>query len=337
MGKHYYQLSLDERCSIAQGVAAGQSIQKIAADLDRPASTVSRELSRNAANLARYKAAYAGHQAAARRWRGSKLARQPELREQVLSRLAGGYSPVQVAGRLALERRGKVISHESIYRYIYAELKRSNDGAWRNFLPYAKSKRGRRSHAKRNPVLAIKHRVSIAKRPQAANPRRQPGHWEADLMLFSTNRQNLIAIHERTSRATFFIPQPTKEAKPTARAINAFLKRLPKQLRRTITFDNGTEFALHHTLNAKLGLKTFFCDAHAPWQKGGVENAIGRFRRFMPRNTDIAAIKPKDIIDRAIALNNIPRKCLDFRTPAEVFSKQLLHFKCESTSRLSPG
>ena len=171
--------------------------------------------------------------------------------------LAMGWSPAQAAGRLALEEHSKVISHESIYRFIYAEMRRANDGAWRNYLPYAKSRRGRRSHAKRNPVLAIKNRVSIEYRPKAAQARKQPGHWEADLMLFKTYRQNLIARHERSSRATFFIPQKTKQAKPTARAIAAFLKRLPKRLRRTIAFDNGTEFALHNTLNTGPGLKTF--------------------------------------------------------------------------------
>lgn len=337
MGKHYSQLSLEERCAIAQGRAAGQSIQKIAAALDRPASAVSRELRRNRASKDSYKPGYADEQAKARRWRGSRLARQHGLGREVVTKLAMGWSPVQVAGRLALEQGSKVISHESIYRFIYAEMRRTNDGSWRKLLPRAKFKRGRRSHAKRNPVLSIKDRVSIENRPKAALSRRQPGHWEADLMLFKTYRQNLIGLHERASRATFFIPQKTKQAKPTARAINGFLKRLPKKLRRTLTFDNGTEFALHHTLTDQLGLKTFFCDPHAPWQKGGIENAIGRFRRFMPRSTDITKLKPRDIIERAAVLNNTPRKCLDFQTPAEVFSKLVLHFKCESTSRLSPG
>ena len=107
---------------------------------------------------------------------------------------------------------------------------------------------------------------------------------------------------------------------------------LPKRLRRSLTFDNGTEFAEHH----RLRIKTFFCDPHAPWQKGGVENAVGRIRRWLPRQTNLEDLDPNDVLNAAVAYNHTPRRCLDFQTPAEVFSK-LWHFKWESTSRLSPG
>ena len=104
------------------------------------------------------------------------------------------------------------------------------------------------------------------------------------------------------------------------------------------TFDNGTEFAEHFTLGAEpLRLATFFCDPHSPWQKGGVENAIGRFRRFLPRRTDLDQINPSQIQAAANAFDHSPRLCLDFRTPAEAFSELVLHFERESTSRLPPG
>jgi transposase, IS30 family len=113
---------------------------------------------------------------------------------------------------------------------------------------------------------------------------------------------------------------------------------LPQALRRTLTFDNGTEFAEHHRLNQKpFSLATFFCDPHSPWQKGGVENAIGRFRRFLPRRTNLDEIDDDQLITASRAYNHTPRQCLDFRTPAEVFSHQLLHFERESISRRSPG
>ncbi|MCK1520767.1 IS30 family transposase, partial [Bradyrhizobium sp. 17] len=113
-------------------------------------------------------------------------------------------------------------------------------------------------------------------------------------------------------------------------------KAVPEALRRTVTFDNGTEFAAHLSLQ-RLLMKTFFCDPHAPWQKGGIENAIGRLRRFIPRKTDLEKLPTKRFRQSIAAYNNTPRKCLDFRTPAEAFSSQLLHFECESTSWLSPG
>jgi len=129
---------------------------------------------------------------------------------------------------------------------------------------------------------------------------------------------------------------PNRQAQPTAELLAQLLEPLPVDLRRTLTFDNGTEFAEHHRLNQTPGLATFFCDPHAPWQKGGVENAIGRIRRFLPRRTNLDGLDPDQIVHSALAYNHTPRKCLDFHTPAEVFS-QALHFKRDSTSRLSPG
>ena len=153
-------------------------------------------------------------------------------------------------------------------------------------------------------------------------------------MLFATYGQAVLALHERTSRLIAIVRQPNKAAAPVAAALAAMLAPLPSNLRRTITFDNGTEFALHHTLRRTLGIKTFFCDAHAPWQKGGIENAIGRLRRGLPRKTDLALITPQRLRQLAGLYNHTPRKCLDFQTPAEVFLK-VLHLGCESTFPLS--
>src|SRR5262249_47747109 len=121
-------------------------------------------------------------------------------------------------------------------------------------------------------------------------------------------------------------------ATPLVNTLLALLEPLPKRLRRSITFDNGTEFALHYTLHDQLGIKTFFCDPRAPWQKGGVENAIGRLRRWLPRKTDLNRLSPQRLHQLALLYNHTPRRCLGFRTPVEVFAK-LLHFKCETTFR----
>ena len=135
MGTHYQQITIEERCEISRLHAAGRSIRQIAASLDRSPSTIARELNRNAAKSQGYQPSYAQQQARARRWRGSRLQRNPELRAQVLAGLKAGWSPEQVAGRLALEAGRRVISCETIYRFIYSQLARKKDYAWRHYLP----------------------------------------------------------------------------------------------------------------------------------------------------------------------------------------------------------
>ena len=335
MGTRYRHFSIEERCEIARRRDAGQSIRQVAAALDRSPSSVARELKRNR-GIKGYGPSYAGQQAHARRWRGSKLVRNPELQTLVLDWLRQGWSPEQVAGRLSREQGRTLISHETIYRFIAAQIARTKDYSWRLYLPRGKSKRGFRGRKGGSSTLHITDRVPIAQRPDQANDRSNPGHWEADLMLFASYGQAVLTLHERSSRLIWIRRQPNKAAAPVAKNIQALLASLPQSLRQTITFDNGTEFALHHQLRQPLGIQTFFCDPYAPWQKGGVENAIGRLRRGLPRKTDLATLPPRRLQQLARLYNHTPRKCLGFETPAEVFSK-LLHFKCESTSPLSRG
>ena len=154
-------------------------------------------------------------------------------------------------------------------------------------------------------------------------------------MLFAKYGQAVLTVHERQSRLLLASRPPNKAADRVAAHLRALLKDLPARLRQTITFDNGTEFARHRLLH-RLAIKTFFCDPYAPWQKGGIENAIGRMRRFIPRKTDLATLSDQRFHALLRAYNNTPRKCLDFKTPAEMFHR-LLHFECESTSPLSRG
>jgi transposase, IS30 family len=335
MGRHYEQLGVEERCEIARLRGQGASIRQIAAALDRSPSSISRELKRNAGDGARaaaYRPAYAQQQTVARRWSGSRLERDEALRARVLDGLRRGWSPEPVAGRLKREEGRPLIGHESIYRFVYDQLKRTNDGAWRQYLPRAKARRGRRGKPGGSPASFIQHRVALAERPAEALGRDQPGHWEADFMLFSAYGQSVLVLHERASRLTALVKTPNRKAASTADTLGGLLGPLPRHLRRSLTFDNGTEFAEHH----RIGLPTFFCDPHAPWQKGGVENAIGRIRRALPRKTDLTTLSTRQLTAIAWRYNHTPRQCLDFQTPAEVFST-LLHFERESTSRHSPG
>jgi len=136
----------------------------------------------------------------------------------------------------------------------------------------------------------------LSERLEEANDRQTPGHWEADLMLFRTYGQAILTLHERRSRLLIAVRPPGKAAKPIAEAMRDILAPLPPQWRQTVTFDNGTEFAFHYELHA-LNIQTFFCDTYSPWQKGGVENAIGRMRRTLPRKTDLAAISDDHFVE----------------------------------------
>ena len=154
-------------------------------------------------------------------------------------------------------------------------------------------------------------------------------------MLFKTYGHAVLTMHERHSRILIAVRPPGKASSPIAGVMSQVLGQFPPDWRRTVTFDNGTEFALHYRLH-DIGIETFFCDTYSPWQKGGVENAIGRLRRTLPRKTDLAALSDQAFTRLIQAYNNTPRKCLGYRTPAEVFLNQVLHLKCESTHRLPP-
>ena len=154
-------------------------------------------------------------------------------------------------------------------------------------------------------------------------------------MLFSAYGQAALVLEERRSRllAALRLPQG-KLAEPIAAVIGQVLNVLPAEWRQTVTFDNGAEFARHYRLH-ELGIATYFCDTHSPWQKGGVENAIGRLRRTLPRRTDLATLPEELLIARLRAYNNTPRQCLGYQTPAEVFAREVLRLNCESTFPLS--
>ena len=334
MGKHYSQFTFAERCEVARLLAAGESKRQIAAALGRAPSTIAREVERNGSPTAGYEPKVADDKAWARRWRGSMLERDDALREVVLGYLQQSWSPEQVSGYLAREAGEPVISHETIYRFIYGQIARTKDYRWRRYLPRGKARRRPHRRSGRSPASFIAQRRPLAERPQAAADRQTPGHWEADLMLFGRSGQAVLTLHERHSRLLIAARQPGKAAEPIASAMCDLLALVPPDWRRTVTFDNGTEFARHYRLH-DLGMQTFFCDTHSPWQKGGIENAIGRMRRVLPRKTDLAKVTEERFAQLVQAYNHTPRKCLGYQTPAEVFINQVLHLKCESTFPLS--
>lgn len=326
MDRSYRQLGLSEREVIGRLHAAGRSMRAIARLLCRDASTISRELRRNGKPTKQWRGAYEGvraHDLAVRRRRWDcrfKLARQPDLRAYVKDQLAMDRSPQQIAGRLALEEGRTIISHESIYRFIYHRSAQKD--YWHRLLPSRKHRRGRLGRRGGSPVTRIRHRVPLDQRPADVRQRTHPGHWEADLMLFSRYGQAVLVTHERCSRLLAIERLASKAALGVIERLIASLQTIPEPLRLSMTFDNGTEFAYHYRLN-RMGIATYFCDPHAPWQKGGIENAIRRMRRRLPRRADLATINQQQIDDLVKSYNQTPRRCLGYRTPQETFDQAL--------------
>ena len=242
------------------------------------------------------------------------------LRAHVEDRLAMGWSPEQIAGRMELDGAEHRVSAESIYRHAYSPAGRG--AGLPRLLAQRKPKRGRRRrNGRREP--AIPNRIPIHQRPTKAHLRSQFGHWEGDLMHFRRQRDILLTLQERRSRLTLARRLLSKDADIAAEAIAAELGGLPARARRTITHDNGGEFARHESVADAIGLHAYFCDPHSPWQRGSIENANGRLRRDLPRKTTLGDYTDADIDDVVWNLNATPRKCLAYSTPIEAFAANL--------------
>lgn len=316
----YSHLSRWERDQIAELKATGRSVRTIARALGRAASTISRELRRNALEGGAYRPQIADGGYLLRRQRAALLERDTALAVYVTDRLIEGWTPEQIAGRLrrGIERGLRALSTETIYAWIFRAGQKASK-LWR-YLPRGKPCRGRRkTRASRD---RIKDKVHISQRSGDADTRAEAGHWEADLVICKRTRPVLV-LHERKTRLTLMARLMGKTAAETISTLIAILKRLTPEMRGSVTFDNDTTFARHAWLRGMLSATTYFCDAYASWQKGGVENANGRIRRWLPRDTDLDAIDDDEIQEIAMTLNLTPRKRLDFRSPIEAFLAEL--------------
>ena len=315
----YSHLTRLERDQIAELKAQGLGPTAIGSAIGRHKSTVSRELRRNAHQDGAYRPTYADGSSMYRRQRPAILERDDRLQRFVLDRLTEGWTPEQIAGWLkrGVEIGLRAISTETIYAFIFRASQKAQK-LWR-YLTRRKASRGRRARRSKDKIAGKTH---ISERSDAANERIEVGHWEGDLMICKHNRP-LLVLHERKTRLTIMTRLASKTAAQTVTAITEILTRLDPSMRRSVTFDNGTAFAKHALLKEALGLATFFCDAYASWQKGGVENANGRIRRWLPRKTDLDEMTDEEIQDIAMSINLTPRKCLGFKSPVEAFLNEL--------------
>jgi IS30 family transposase len=308
MEKQYEHLNRVERDEIFRLLKGGISRRKIATILGRDVSTVSREIRRNAEPIG-YLPDTAERKASARRIKGTfKIDRYPELKSALLEGLARRWSPEDIA---AFCYGKTTFCHETIYRYIYHAPWAIKMGLYQCLW---RQKPRRRKRTCRKSRGKIQGRVSIHTRSNHINNRNHYHHWEADLMHFKQQKHNLITAIERKSRFLLIVNNPDgKNAQNVARGLgDAIAPYRPK----SITLDNGLEFAQHQSLPSK----TFFCDPYSSWQKGSVEHANGRIRRWLPKSYR-GEITQNMLDNIANLLNNKPRKILGWKTPAQVFNR----------------
>jgi IS30 family transposase len=349
MGTKYEQLKLDERVLIQTQLELGFKPSQIARSLGRNPSTVSRELKRNGwvhsskRRLGR-PAVAGGYRAQLAQRRAERLGCTPRvlrrlapgtvLWDEVTGHLKAGYSPEQIAGTLSRvhpDTPSLEVSHETIYSAIYAmprgELRTEVIG-WLRF-----------GHAKRRPRSRgtdrrgqIPDQVSIHERPPEVDERLVPGHWEGDLIKGAHNASAVGTLVERTTLFTVLVKMADASAESAVKGFGFALNRIEAQKRLSLTYDQGREMASHRQLSEMTGIKVYFADPHSPWQRGINENTNGLLRQYLPKGEDLSVYSQKELDQIAWRLNTRPRKSLNFRCPAELFTPDAFDFKIHHAS-----
>jgi transposase, IS30 family len=315
-------LSEQERIQIADLLSAKVTVRGIAEELGRAPSTISREIRRNRDPDGRYRPHHAEHAARLRacKPRERRIAGDCVLAETVQRLLAKRWSPEQVTHELRVLFAGQPLRwlcRESIYQAIY-------DAAVAITRPARRRRRRRRllGLQRRGRLTAMR---MIDQRPVEVEDRAQPGHWEGDLVMGAGNRSAIGTLVERTTRFLILLAFP--DGIPTSdgvrQAITSALESFPQTLRRTLTWDQGKELAMHQQLTAAIGTGVFFCDAHSPWQRGSIENMNGPLRDYFPKGTDLSVHTVEDIGRVATEVNDRPRKTLNWQRPAALFNSEI--------------
>ena len=322
----YKRLSLEEREQIFALVNQGKTNRMIAAALSRSHTTISKELRRCGTKF-EYSPSKAHHQArgnAPLRGRKRIIDIRPEVFQDVLRRLVTKHSPEQISKSIKKENADEPlrwISHESIYRYIYAFPRGELRKLFTGFLRSRRRLRKDRSkvHSRRGQ---IQDATPISERPKEVDDRIVPGHWEGDLIIGKGHKSALGTLVERTTRLVILIPiKGKKDAKSVREAFAEVFNELDPAVRLSMTYDRGTEMAEHKALTEETGVKVYFADPSSPWQRGTNENTNGLIRQYFPKKTDFSKVSVNEIKFAQNELNERPRKVLDRETPKKAFQK----------------
>lgn len=317
-------LGSGEREEISRGLVAGFSFRQIAAQLGRPASTISREVSRNGGRR-QYRATMAEGRAwhQALRPKLCLLAANPDLRSIVAAKLQDQWSPQQISGWLKIEHshdRMMQVSHETIYKSLFIQAR---GVLKRELIAHLRSRRvmrrGKTSTAKGQPRGQIIDAISIRQRPADIEDRAVPGHWEGDLISGSRN-SHVATLVERHSRFVMLVHVKGKDSNSVVSALIRQVQYLPEGMMSSLTWDRGTELAMHKRFTVATDADVFFCDPQSPWQRGSNENTNGLLRQYLPKGSDLSGYSQDDLNEIALKLNTRPRKTLGFRTPRATFA-----------------
>ena len=314
-------LGLGEREEISRGIAAGRSIRRIAARLGRAPSTVSREVRRHGGRSA-YRATEADSCAWERALRPKlcRLANHPRLRWCVAEKLARKWSPEQISGWLKREfpaEEGLRVSHETIYRSLFVQARGVLKKELIEHLRAARHiRQPKGGTTPSRPLGQLVDAVSIRERPAEAEDRAVPGHWEGDL-LSGGNNTHIATLVERHTRFVMLIKVAGKDSAEVVGALSKHVRKLPRELRRSLTWDRGKEMANHKAFTFATEVKVYFCDPRSPWQRGSNENTNGLLRQYFPKGTNLSAFSQAYLNRIALQLNQRPRKTLGFECPAD--------------------
>lgn len=322
MGKLYSHLSLSERITIQSRLELGSGLRQIAQLLGRSVATVSRELARH--SRGRYHADVAQHLASHK----SSLPRAPRklvvgsaLWEEVLDHLRGGLSPPQIARtlkRMSPRLPATTISHETIYQAIYAMPRGDLRAEVLSLLRHSRQKRRPRTRGK-DRRGQIANMISIHDRPAEIEERLIPGHWEGDTIKGKYNRSAVGTLVERSTLFTVLVKLDGCGADAALEGFSRVLSAIDQQKRLSMTYDRGKEMARHEELTERTGVKVYFADPHAPWQRGTNENTNGLIRQYLPKSEDLSQYSQQQLDEFAWLLNQRIRKSLDWKCPAELF------------------
>jgi len=316
---NYTHLSLSERHKLSILLQKGLSIRQIAKRLNRHRTTLYREIARHRKRSGTYNPFSADKSAQVKRTqqRCCKIEKQPQLQRYIREYLKLGWSPEQIAGRLKYKNSKYVVCHETIYRYIY----RKKNKKLFSYLPRKKRKRCRQFARKSRACRFGNNRLITARSKYITN-RHHYGHWEGDRIEFKGDKSKAVTtIVERKTRVVLLIKNISKETHVVMSDIKEKFIHMSHQIFKSITFDQGNEFANYALLEKHLKCQVFYCHRHAPWEKGSNENMNGRIRRYLPFKCHIDEIHQELLDELSRKLNNTPRKCLGFRTPKELFLK----------------